>query len=205
MIIFGTRGITYSTGDSEFFCPNCQSQKPYSRKRVRRFFTLYFIPLIPLDLLGEYIECRECRNTYKLEVLTLDPNAGRAEFEAEFHLAIKRVMAAMIIADGAVDEKEITMIQEIYKKLTGTDLTKEAVEDEIKNVKSDTQGIAYTLENIASNLNDTGKEMVVRAAFLIATADGEFADEEKKLLAVIGKSLCMSSSHMKGVLSEMMK
>ncbi len=50
MIIFGTRGITYSKGNGEFFCPTCADKKPYKHKRVRRFFDLYFVPIVPLDL-----------------------------------------------------------------------------------------------------------------------------------------------------------
>ena len=65
MIIFGTRGITYRKDGGRFFCPECDGEQPYDRKRVRRFFTLYFIPLIPLNLLAEYIECPRCGGTYR--------------------------------------------------------------------------------------------------------------------------------------------
>ena len=49
LIIFGTRGVTYSVATGEFHCPSCAIKRGYDHKRVRRFFTLYFIPLIPLD------------------------------------------------------------------------------------------------------------------------------------------------------------
>ncbi len=71
MIIFGTRGLTLTGKPHPFFCPHCDTERSYKRKTIRRFFTLYFIPLIPLRTIGEYIECGSCRGTYKPEVLKL--------------------------------------------------------------------------------------------------------------------------------------
>jgi hypothetical protein len=120
MIIFGTKGVTYSAGDGAFYCPACRDNTAFKHKRVRRFFTLYFIPLIPLDLHGEYIECGHCKGSYRMEVLKFDPEAGAAEFEAEFHRAIKRVMIEMMLADGDVDEEEVAVIKDVYGRLAGT-------------------------------------------------------------------------------------
>jgi hypothetical protein len=71
LIIFGSRSVTGSKGTGSFHCPRCGPDQPYDHKRVRRFFTLYFIPLIPLGTIGEYIECGRCAGTYKPEVLRL--------------------------------------------------------------------------------------------------------------------------------------
>ena len=57
--------------DIEFFCPQCGPGSTFKWRRIRRFFTLYFIPLIPLDKLGEYIECQGCNGTYDIQVLEL--------------------------------------------------------------------------------------------------------------------------------------
>lgn len=69
LIIFGHRSVTGSMGTGSFDCPRCLTTRPYEHKRVRRFFTLYFIPLIPLQTLGEFVECAGCQGTYKMEVL----------------------------------------------------------------------------------------------------------------------------------------
>ena len=69
LIIFGRRSVTGSMGTGSFDCPRCGPNMPYDHKRVRRFFTLYFIPLIPLGTVAEYIECGVCKGTYKPEVL----------------------------------------------------------------------------------------------------------------------------------------
>lgn len=73
LIIFGTKGVTSTVGSGPFWCPSCNMQQYYQHKKVRRYFTLYWIPLIPLDTLGEYIECGTCGGTFQQQVLSYNP------------------------------------------------------------------------------------------------------------------------------------
>src|SRR5262245_49271137 len=98
LIIFGTRGVTTTEASGDFHCPSCDEKKRYEHKKVRRFFTLYFIPLIPLDTVGEYVECRSCAGTFKPSALSYDPKGDEKKLEAEFHAAVKRVMVLMMLA-----------------------------------------------------------------------------------------------------------
>ncbi|MEO5714098.1 MAG: DUF4190 domain-containing protein [Luteolibacter sp.] len=70
MIIFGTRGITAIQQKGSFHCPACGAGALYNKKEVRRFFTLFFVPLIPLNKAADYIECLRCGGTFKPEVLS---------------------------------------------------------------------------------------------------------------------------------------
>ena len=116
-IIFGTRGITYTKESGEFHCPDCEARS-FRHRRVRRFFTLYFIPLIPLDLLGEFVECDNCKATWDLGVLDYDPGAEGAEFEATYFTAMKNTMILMMLADGVIDDDELQVISSITEALT---------------------------------------------------------------------------------------
>jgi len=71
LIIFGRRAVTSSQGGGTFHCPRCGPNMSYTNKLVRSYFTLYFIPLIPMKTLGEYVECDTCAGKYKPEVLAL--------------------------------------------------------------------------------------------------------------------------------------
>jgi tellurite resistance protein len=203
LIIFGTRGVTYGSESGSFFCPCC-GDSAYRHRRVRRFFTLYFIPVIPLDLLGEYVECGKCRGTYKPEVLDLELSASDADFDAEFQLATRRVMALMALADGVVDESEVEMMQRIYGDIAGKQMSLDQVRAEIEEARTDGSNVHDYVKGVVGMLNDSGKEMVVKAALLIAAADGEFQDEEQDLILSIGKALQMSPAHVNGVIAEML-
>ena len=96
MIIFGTRGVTMNSKSGTFHCPECNAQRSFQHKKVRRFFTLYFIPLIPLDLLGEFVECEGCKNTFKPGVLDYDPGPGREAFQGTIAEVLLR--CALLVA-----------------------------------------------------------------------------------------------------------
>lgn len=205
MIIFGTRGVTYTKGKGDFHCPTCDSSLPYKQKRVRRFFNLYFIPVIPLDLLGEYVECQHCGGTYQVSVLEYDPETLGQQFEAEFHKAVKRVMVLMMLADGNVDPEEVRIVREIYEQLAKVQLSADDVNAEVDAARSDGRGIETSLADFVGHLNDSGKEIVLRGAFLVAAADGEFQEEERQLMRSIGHALDMSPAHVNGVLHSLME
>ncbi len=201
MIIFGTRGVTYTKETTTFHCPSC-GESPGKHKRVRTFFTLYFIPLIPLNLHGEYVECQTCSGTYDIGILDYDPNGEAERFEAEFHRAVRRVMIEMLLADGEIDDREVETVLEIYEQLAGTALSEQALRSEIATIHDDHRGVKEYLSEVGGHLNDHGKEMVVRAAFMVATADDVFHDDEKALLGVIGEALQMSPTHIKAVIDQ---
>ncbi len=93
--------------------------RPYQLKKVRRFFTLYFIPIIPLDTLGEFVECQVRKGTYLKQVLEYDSEAQAQRTESELRKAIRRVMVRMILADSRIHEKELQTICALSEKLTG--------------------------------------------------------------------------------------
>ena len=201
MIIFGTRGITTTPEKGVFYCPNCSSKQNFRHRRVRRFFHLYFIPLIPMNKLGEYVECRTCKGTYNPVVKDYDPDAIAQQLEAEYEIAIKAVMVHILLADGVIDDSEVDTVTEVYLKLTGVRLGVRAVHDEIARVKSSGEVLSTYLQRLQGRLNDSGKENVVKSALMVALADGDFHEDEQKMIAQIGADLGMTKAHVQGVIA----
>jgi len=204
MIIFGTRGITSTLSKGEFNCPGCQQSAAFTHKKVRRFFTLYFIPVIPLDQLGNYVECNVCQATYDSEILTYDPAVESQRVEAFFFIACKQVMISMLLADGVIDDDEVKMLQTQFQQITGTFVPEEELREEIQVISSQGGNVLENLKNLSAQLNDTGKETVINAAYAIAMSDGNFDESEQQFLYQIGQTLEMSNAHIKGVLASAM-
>lgn len=203
LIIFGTRGITSAVATGQFHCPSCDKRRTYVHQRVRRFFTLYFIPLIPLDVVGEYVECQHCTDTFQPLVLELSPAKSEQTMQAEFHSAVKRVMVLMMLADGKIDAEEIETIRGIYGKLAKGELSKEDVDREVAASTADGRGLRQYLASVVGSLNDAGKEVVVKAAYFVASADGHVSEEETSLLSELAGALEMSPSHFKSVIEKL--
>ncbi|MBN1562716.1 MAG: zinc-ribbon domain-containing protein [Anaerolineae bacterium] len=70
-IIFGTKVRHQVIGEGQFFCPKCQSQRQYKHKKASRYFSLYFVPLIPMGKLGEFVECQTCGVAFEPTVLQI--------------------------------------------------------------------------------------------------------------------------------------
>lgn len=73
MIIFGTRVRHTTLSSGQFYCPNCKTQRNYELRRARNYFALYFIPIIPMNTVGEYVACQTCGTNFKPDVLKMPP------------------------------------------------------------------------------------------------------------------------------------
>jgi len=56
-----------------FHCPQCGAARQYLHRAGRRWFTLFFIPVIPLNSVGEVVVCTTCKARYQPAVLARQP------------------------------------------------------------------------------------------------------------------------------------
>ncbi len=73
MIIFGWRTCESTAGSGTFTCPSCRTLQLYRHVTYRRWFTLYFLPVIPLGRVGEQVECQGCLRSFSMPVLEAPP------------------------------------------------------------------------------------------------------------------------------------
>ncbi len=68
MILFFGWKVRFATvSEGQFHCPYCRADRPYERQLARRWFTLFFLPILPLKVLGEVVKCGYCHNHFDLE------------------------------------------------------------------------------------------------------------------------------------------
>ena len=96
LLIFGIKVRLSTVEDGDFFCPHCGGDRRFARRRARRWFTLFFIPLIPLNVVGELIECATCRTRFDEGVLHVPTTASMTSMLD----AAVRVSTAAIVQAG---------------------------------------------------------------------------------------------------------
>lgn len=69
MIIFGVQVKEGQAATETFLWPKCRMPKHYRRRSLHRWFSLYFIPIIPLGQIGEQAECQGCFSRYDARIL----------------------------------------------------------------------------------------------------------------------------------------
>ncbi|MEL6833406.1 MAG: TerB family tellurite resistance protein [Bacteroidota bacterium] len=203
MIIFGTRSVKFTKEKGQFHCPQCNCQREYRHRTARRFFTLYFIPIIPLDKLGEYVECRSCKGTFIPRVLEYQQNNSSDQFLSEYEKAIKHSVVLMMLADGEIDQREKEVVLQVVNKFSHNDITMLELDQYIQQVQNKPADISTYLKQVAPRLNAHGKEIVVKCALSVAAADGHIDPTEIALLKEIAEALGMTGSHLRGILTEM--
>ena len=77
LIIWGTQTTPRCEAKGSFDCPRCSMRRTYALMAIKRWFTLYFLPVIPLGTRGRYVQCESCAETYSLEILGLPPQPFR--------------------------------------------------------------------------------------------------------------------------------
>lgn len=202
MIIWGSKGRTKTINSGRFFCPECRVYCDYNQVELKRWFTLYFIPVFPMETLSEYIECQSCKGTYRSNVLDYDPIKENQKFNAMFFEASLTVMAKLALSDGVIDENEVTQIARSFGNLTGREIETSDVHDAIKRASEDTSHLSDIIKNLTIHLNDNGREILLRSAILVAKADGNVHESELRQLKVISDNLMLPPAYLRGILVE---
>jgi DnaJ-domain-containing protein 1 len=202
MIIWGSRGVTSSIAKGSFHCPKCDQPRSYEHKKVRRFFTLYFIPLFPMANLGDYVECQTCKGTYKEAVLHYDPKAQQEAFRQEFDYALQRALVLTMLADGSAQEAELQTLATLSRSYGGPTLGPQETKAMIAKATADTRSLAQHFGALAAQVNTEGKERLLEAAVRMAVSDGSLQPQELDTLATMARALGVSDAHLKGIVSQ---
>jgi len=200
LVIFGTRGRSHTIGSGQFFCPREGGDRRYEHKEARRWFTLFFIPLIPLDRLGDYIECTSCQATYYTTVLDAPTGASIQDVMTQ---AIRYVAVALTLADGHVDPEERRVATEVVRQFASVEYGEPHFAADLDSL--DPAGLVDNLEELGGILNQHGKEAVLEAAMRLAAADGSVDPAEVATIEQIGRALTMTDAHVRGVIATVLE
>lgn len=202
MIIFGSRGIRMKGGSGTFYCPQCAGTRQYTQHKMRRFFTLYFIPLIPLDVMGEYVECNYCAGTFKPSVLEYDPRVDQRKADMQIRTAVRRALLSILIADGEPSDAAVDAAVEAMRTLAGDanvnrNNLREMVEPAMKRCMNAASDIAAVVEA----LDYAARERLIRAAVTIALADHQLSGAEEKQIRELAKAAGITEAHLAGIMA----
>jgi len=202
MIIWGSRGRTKVVEEGQFHCPRCRARQPYKLKRLQRWFTLYFIPIVPMDVLGEYAECGGCLTTWKPEVLQAGPRSDPEEsVQEELRRAIRRSMAMVLLASGREDPAGIDAGSRAFRKQVGMSMPDAELSREVKDVKEQGIDVRRYLASFGAHFSAQQKESLVAAACEVALFDGPLEPPEQEAVNAIAQALGVTDAHLRGILA----
>lgn len=117
-ILFGTKTRFKTVSTNQFYCPHCRARCEYELRLARDYFTLYFIPLFPINTRGELVTCLSCSTNFQKEVLAVPEPANSP--------------LARLTREARADMDSGTPIEFARQKLINIGLARELVDQTIE-------------------------------------------------------------------------
>jgi len=201
LIICGLRVLYRTVGQGTFHCQRCGGDRPYRHRSGRRWFTLFFVPVIPLAHTGEHVQCEPCGTRYRMQVLRIPTTA---QMQAAIPAAMRAASVIMLRAGGgtsaaarrrAIDGIRGAGLADYDEAALDGDLSAAAVLDEPG------QDLASALNRLAIQLEVPAREWFLAEAVRLGLADGALSDEERLAAREIAAQLGMTQAQARGVIS----
>ena len=178
MILIGTMDWASTKLRGMFRCPECGTNQRFRLRASRPFLTLYFIPVIPLGGMQEFVQCEQCKNSFETVVLTGIaedvPEAVQQPVQAAtFEEDLVRVMALIMVEDGHVTDGEISAALTVYEKMTELVLSREELGQVCSQVRLHRWSPTSYLATAKDRRHHDEKLLLVQAMFAVASADGQ--------------------------------
>ena len=114
---------------------------------------------------------------------------------------ILKAMIAVATADGGLEDREVSLIQQVYEDQAERPITPEEIAE--VSQASTRDGLLAELSVASPVLDRETKEEIIRAAYLTLLADGRIAAEERKKLQDIAMALRVPEIHFGAILEDL--
>ena len=195
LIIWGLRVIYHTIGEGVFRCRKCGGDRQYRLRAGRRFFTLFFIPIIPLNKAGEHVQCTTCRTRYVMEVLSL-PTAE--QMQTALPAGMRAAVSAMLRSG---DPSSPVSRQRAIEAVIGSGVPdyNEAMLN--ADLMRPFEAIRPALNQVGAQLTIQAREWYLTEVIRMALADGPLSEGERQAALAIGIDLGMTQAQVVGVVA----
>jgi hypothetical protein len=195
LLIFGVRVLYWTIAQGAFYCDRCGGDRPCRQRAGRRWLTLIFLPVIPLNSVGDHVQCRTCRTRYETSVLAV-PTA--AQMLAALPAGIRAAASAILRADGppspAARQRAIAAV--VTAGMPGYNQT---ILNGDLNLPSVT--ITSALKEVGEQLTIQAREWYLADVIRIVMSDGPLTEGERQAAVAIGLDLGMTLAQSIGVIA----
>jgi len=195
LIIFGFRVFYRTIAQGTFHCRRCGGDRQYRHRVGRRWFTLFFIPVIPLNRVGEHVQCTTCRSRYVPEVLSLPTTA---QMQAALPAGMRAAASGMLRSG---DPSSPAARQRAVEAVIGAGLpgyNEAMLEDDLRQPF---EAIRPALNQVGAQLTIQAREWYLADVIRIALAGGQLTDSERGAAQAIGADLGMTQAQALGVIA----
>jgi zinc-ribbon family len=195
LIIWGLRVFYRTTGQGTFHCRKCGGDRQYRLRAGRRWFTVFFIPIIPLNKVGEHVQCQACKTRYVTDVLN---QPTTAQMQEALTVGMRVAAIAMLTAGDPASTAARQRVISLVVGAGGQGYDEAALDRDLEQG----HGLgAPALGQVGSQLTVQAREWYLADVIRIGLADGPLTDSERAAVEAIGLELGMTQAQVLGVLA----
>ena len=189
-IIFGTRGLKHTVKESPILtnaCPNC-NQGNLVNTLYRRWFTVFFIPVIPLDVIDRFYACDRCDSAYNESIKSVLQQSEKEVQETQqqakliFAKALVASMTHMAVIDNDFAEEEEREIMDMIENFSDFKEELLAIHHTIKEEGNKGNQVFDYLNSARNMLSSEALINLLAQAAVVLLADGSIEKEEEDLM-----------------------
>jgi hypothetical protein len=194
MIIFGLSIFFFGTaGAGLFHCPRCGGDRDYRLKIGRRWFTLFFLPVIPLNEVARVVQCQTCKTRFDPAVLRV-ATAGQIGSAVPL---IYRTFAVCVLRVGDSPAARTRAI-EVAVAAGAQPYGPAELDHDLATLPPRLDNRTY---QVVAQFDVEARERIMLAAARVAVADGPISDDERKILTSVGEYLGLTPAAIHGTMS----
>jgi hypothetical protein len=178
-----------------FHCRRCGGDRQYRHRAGRRWFTLFFIPIIPLNSVGEHVQCTTCRTRYVTDVLN---QPTTAQMQAALPVGMRAAVAAMLRSG---DPSNPASRQRAIEVVIGSGVRDYDEAMLNADLMQPFEVIRPALNQVGAQLTIQAREWYLADVIRIAMADGPLTESERHAALAIGADLGMTQAQVVGVVA----
>ncbi len=199
ILFFGWRIVFRTIGQGAFHCPHEGADRDYRLRAARRWFHVFWLPIIPLKRFGEVVECQSCHSRYEPDVLRVPTATAIADSLARaMRMSVVDILRSSSAVSSLQHHAALNILRQYLPTYHDVDLRTDIV-------SLDTSSLHEHLQHIATVLNDVGKESLVGSGAWVAVADGNLNSTSRIVLEQLGADLGMTPAHIRGVIDSVLE
>jgi hypothetical protein len=199
MLIFGLRVCFRTVGHGTFHCQRCGGDRGYRHRSGRRWFHIFYVPVIRLGRAGEHLQCLECHGRFRTGALSI-PTA--AQMEAALPAGTLAAATCMLLAGNPGSRPARRRALDAIRSAGRPAYDETALdEDLVQAAVTGGDELALSLNTLAAQLAVPAREWFLADVVRIGLADGQLSDEQRLAARHVAANLGLTAAHAYGVIT----
>ena len=192
MVLIGTMNLTRTRSTGDFYCPTCGCLREYRLRARRPFLTIYFIPVVPIGAVEEFVACSTCKTNSPTAALQHDERSFRESQALQFGLDVFQSAAMVVTCGESISELEIETLLELGNHLVPGGIDREQLGALCSSIRLNRVTPKNYISTVSRPWSTAQRRTALQAIFVAASADGKLDDAKLSLLSWLRDQFGMS-------------